>query len=101
MVCQGNFSTKIAFRNSPGFKPKSMSCVRNVAFSEFILKKTPALTLPQAQRLVAATFPLNSLTLKGTIKIIKYHTRRNYVAYISHRKKTVAKAKALKRKLSL
>jgi hypothetical protein len=65
------------------------------------LKKTPALTLPQAQRLIAATFPLNSLTLNGAIEIVKYHTQRNYVAYISHRKKAVAKAKVLNMKLSL
>jgi len=67
----------------------------------FNLKKTPALTLPQAQKLVAATFRLNSLTLKGAIKIIKYHTHRNHNAYIAHRKKAVAKAKSLNIKLSL
>jgi hypothetical protein len=39
--------------------------------------------------------------LKGAIKIIQYHTRHNYVAYTSHRKKAVAKAKLLKIKLSL
>jgi len=39
--------------------------------------------------------------LKGAIKIIKYHTRHNHVAYISHRKKAVAKAKALKLDVSL
>jgi len=39
--------------------------------------------------------------LKGAIKIVDYHTRRNYVAYISHRKKAVDRAKALKIKLSL
>jgi hypothetical protein len=39
--------------------------------------------------------------LKGALKIVKYHTRRNHEAYISHRKKAVAKAKALKIKLSL
>jgi len=65
------------------------------------LKKTPALTLPQAQKLIAATFSLNSLTLKGAIEIIKYHTRHNHIAYISHRKKAVAKAKALKINVSL
>jgi len=65
------------------------------------LKKTPALTLPQAQRLIAATFPLRSLTLEGTIEMVKYYTQRNHVAYISHRKKGVAKAKALNMKLSL
>ena len=68
---------------------------------EYNLKKTPALTLPQAQRLIAATFPLRSLTSEGAIEMIKYYTHRNHVAYISHRKKAVAKAKALNMKLSL
>jgi hypothetical protein len=36
-------------------------------------KKTPALTLPQTQRLIVATFLLNSVTLKGAIETIKYH----------------------------
>jgi hypothetical protein len=39
--------------------------------------------------------------LEGAIKMVKYHTLRNYVAYISHRKKAVAKAKVLNMKLSL
>ena len=67
----------------------------------FSLKKTPALTLPQAQRLIAATFPLRSLTVEGTIQIVKYHTLRNYIAYTSHRKKAVAKVKSLFMKMTL
>jgi len=72
-----------------------------ISYFESSFKKTPALTLPQAQRLIAATFPLRSLTLEGAIEMIKYHTHRNHVAYISHRKKAVAKTKALNIKLSL
>ena len=64
-------------------------------------KKKPALTLPQAQRLIAATFHLRSLTSEGAIEIVRYHTLRNYVAYISHKKKTVAKAKSLNMKMTL
>ena len=59
-------------------------------------KKNPALTLPQAQRLVAAALPLRTLTVKGAIEIVKYHMLRNYVAYVSHRKKAIAKAQSLK-----
>ena len=65
------------------------------------LKKTPALTLPQAQRLMAAVLPLRTLTVSGAIRIVRYHTRRNHVAYVSHRKKAIAKAKLLKRKMTL
>ena len=68
---------------------------------EFSSKKTPALTLPQAQRLIAAALPLRSLTLEGAIQMVRYHTLRNYVAYVSHRKKAIAKAKSLKIKMSL
>jgi hypothetical protein len=39
--------------------------------------------------------------LEGAIQIVKYHTFRNYVAYISHRKKAVAKAKLLNVKMTL
>ena len=68
---------------------------------EYALKKSPALTLPQARKLIAAILPLQSITLKGAIEIVKYHTYRNHVAYISHRKKQVAKAKLLKIKMTL
>ena len=78
----------------------SLGCILCYDF-ESDLKKTPALTLPQAQRLIAVTFSLRSLTLEGTIEMVKYNTRRNHVAYVSHRKKAVAKAKALKLDVSL
>jgi SRSO17 transposase len=63
-------------------------------------KKTPALTLPQARRLVAAVLPLHSLNLKGAIEIVKYHTHRNFVAHRSHRKKKLAKLRSPKTKVS-
>ena len=65
------------------------------------LKKTPALTLPQAQRLMAAALPLRTLTAKGALAIVRYHTWRNHLAYVSHRKKTIAKANILKGKMTL
>ena len=60
------------------------------------LKKTPALTLPQAHRLVTAVLPHRSLSLQGVIEIVRYHTRRNDIAYKSHRKKRLAMARAIK-----
>jgi hypothetical protein len=60
------------------------------------LKKTPALTLPQAHRLVVAVLPLRSLTLQGAIEIVSYHTHRNDIAYKSHRKKRLAMAQIIK-----
>ena len=38
---------------------------------------------------------------RGAIRIVRYHTRRNHVAYVLHRKKAIAKAKLLKRKMTL
>jgi hypothetical protein len=60
------------------------------------LKKSPALTLPQAHRLVITVLPLRSLTFQGAIEMVRYHTRRNDIAYKSHRKKHLALAKAIK-----
>ena len=52
-------------------------------------KKAPALTLPQAKRLVAALFN-EKKTLGRTRTILAYHTRRNHIAYRSHRRKKMA-----------
>jgi hypothetical protein len=54
------------------------------------LKKTPALTLPQARILVAAVLPRRTLTIQQALELIRYHTRRNDVAYRSHRKRILA-----------
>jgi len=39
--------------------------------------------------------------VKGAIEIVHYHTLRNHAAYLSHRKKAIAKAKSLKIKMPL
>ena len=64
-------------------------------------KKTPALTLPQAQRLVMVVLLLVSLNKKQALEIIRYHTRRNYAACKSHRKKCLLEMKILYTKMSL
>ena len=59
------------------------------------------LTLPQARKLIAATFQLSSLNPLEALKIVQYHMRRNHIAYWSHRKKKLAQLKFIKLDLSL
>ena len=56
----------------------------------FSLKKTPILTLPQAKVLVLAAFTERKEAIRTAIKKVNYTIKRNYYAYMSHRKKRVA-----------
>jgi len=58
-------------------------------------KKTPALTLPQAQRLVMVVLPPASLNMKKALRIIQYRTIRNYLACKSHREKRLLQLELL------
>jgi hypothetical protein len=48
------------------------------------------LTLPQARLLLAAVLPCRTLTPAHALALVRYHTRRNYIAYRSHRKARLA-----------
>ena len=49
------------------------------------LSKSPTLTLPQAQLLVAAVLEEGRVTKHRALQIVQYYTKRNYVAWIAHR----------------
>ena len=51
------------------------------------ITKHPILTLAQAQRLVVAAFNGVMSVIEHAIKIVAYHLRRNYFAYVSHKRK--------------
>jgi len=51
------------------------------------LKKTSALTLPQARRLLEWSFPHPRRDLDYVLALVKYHQARNDCAYRSHRKR--------------
>lgn len=59
------------------------------------------MTAAQAKRLIASVLPLNSLTPQGAIDIVKYHIKRNDIAYKSHRKKALEIAQELEANVSL
>ena len=53
------------------------------------------------RRLLSTVLPLKSLSVEGTMEIVKYHLHRNLVAYKSHRKKKVGMAKFYNIEVSL
>jgi hypothetical protein len=53
-------------------------------------KDKPILTLAQAQHLVVAAFNGAKSVICETIKLIAYYLRRNYFAYLSHKKRAEA-----------
>lgn len=52
------------------------------------MTKHPILTLAQAKRLVVAAFSGVMSVIEDAIKTVAYHLRRNYYAYISHKRKS-------------
>ncbi|MFT5728441.1 MAG: hypothetical protein ACI8PB_002595 [Desulforhopalus sp.] len=64
-------------------------------------KKSPPLTLPQAQRLIAAVLPLASLSIRVALEIVRHHRKRNFVAYQCHKKRNLKKVEVLLANVSL
>lgn len=64
-------------------------------------KKTSALTLDMAVRLLRTALPQPKLTEAEAIAILKYHLQRNKTAQASHRKTWLERHKDVKFKLLL
>jgi SRSO17 transposase len=61
-----------------------------VKVQQRLKKKAPALTLPQAQLLLAVVLPRRDFNPRWALEVLGYRQQRNHAAYLSHRKRRQA-----------
>ncbi|MBU1747560.1 MAG: transposase [Chloroflexi bacterium] len=58
-----------------------------VRLAHRLKKQAPALTLPQAKLLLTGLLPMRQFDAQWVLEVLGYQQRRNYAAYLSHRKR--------------